>query len=222
VILDNIRQIRYRIEKSAQKAGRAPESVSLVVVTKYAPLDKVRDVCESGLVDFVGENRVQDADKKKQELGDAAGRVKWRLIGHLQSNKAKKAAQVFDAVDSIDSLKTAAALDAAGKKLPVLVQVKLTERETQSGVSPDELESVLHGLEAFKNLEPNGLMAIAPQTEDPESTRPHFRRMRELFDRHFSKKPGAQLSMGMSGDFEVAVEEGSTMVRVGRIVFSGS
>lgn len=220
VILDNIRQIRYRIETAARKARRDPESVTLVVVTKYAPLDEVRQVCESGLVDFVAENRVQDADSKKRALGEAAGRVKWRLIGHLQTNKAKKAAQIFDAVDSVDSLKVAAALDAAGRKLPVLVQVKLTGRETQSGVPPDELDGLLEGLKQYKNLEPNGLMAIAPQAEDPEQTRPHFRRMRALFERHFAGKPGAQLSMGMSGDFETAVEEGSTMVRLGRIVFS--
>ncbi len=186
-------------------------------MTKYAPLDKVRELLESGEVAEVGENRVQDAAVKKQALGPLAQRAQWRLIGHLQSNKAKKAVAVFDAVDSIDSVHTAAALDAAlDKRLPILVQVKLSERQTQSGVSPDGLASLLSGLAAYPRLDVSGLMAIAPQGEDP---RPGFRRMRALFEEHFRDRPGARLSMGMSGDFETAVEEGATMVRIGSTVF---
>lgn len=219
VILDNIQQIRYRIVKAAQKAGRDPESVTLVVVTKYAPLESVRQVCESGLVSFVGENRVQDADSKMKALGPAAGKVSWRMIGHLQTNKAKKAAELFDSVDSVDSLKLAAALNAAAEgTFPILLQVKLTGKESQSGLEPGKVGETLEGLKAFPKLRPQGLMAIAGQ-DDP---RPQFRQAKALFDEHFGGRPGAVLSMGMSGDYEVAVEEGATMIRLGRTVFTGS
>lgn len=219
VILDNIKQIRYRVAKASERGRRDPDGVTLVVVTKYAPLDEVRQVCESGLVSFVGENRVQDADSKKKALGPAAGKVGWRMIGHLQTNKAKKAAEIFDSVDSVDSLKLAQALDKAAQgPLPVLLQVKLTGKEAQSGVEPDKVGEMLEGLKAFPKLKPQGLMAIAGQ----EAPRPQFQRAKALFDEHFGGQPGAVLSMGMSGDYEVAVEEGATMIRLGRTVFTGS
>jgi pyridoxal phosphate enzyme (YggS family) len=196
-----------------------------VVVTKYATTEQIREVIASGMVSEIGESRVQTAEAKRLELGNLAGQVRWRLIGHLQTNKARKAAQVFDAVDSVDSLHVAQALEKAlaleGKTLPVLVQVKLTERETQGGVEPAALEGLLQGLQAFAHLEVRGLMTIAPQTSSPEEVRPHFRRMRGWFDRFFASRPEAQLSMGMSGDYEIAVEEGSTMVRLGSVVFGG-
>jgi len=192
-------------------------------VTKYATPEQVREVIASGLVAELGESRVQAAEAKKRELGDLAQRVRWRLIGHLQTNKARKAAELFDAVDSVDSLRVAQALEQAlaelAKKLPVLVQVKLTGRETQSGVPPEDLPALLEGLQAYPHLEARGLMAIAPQAACAEEARPHFRRMRELFDRFFASRPEAQLSLGMSGDYEVAVEEGATMVRLGAMVF---
>lgn len=226
MILDNLAQIRYRATSAARRAGRDPERVQIVVVTKYAPLDKVRLVCESGLVSQIGESRTSDADAKREALGPAAARVRWRMIGHLQTNKAKKAIDIFDTVDSVDSMKVAAALDSAAaarqKILPVLLQVKLTEKETQSGFSPEQVGEALEGLRARRSLKVEGLMAIAPQSEDPELLRPYFRSMRELFERYFADRPDAQLSMGMSEDFEVAIEEGATMVRLGRIVFSES
>jgi pyridoxal phosphate enzyme (YggS family) len=224
VILDNLEKIRYRIDSAAARAGRDPQSVLLVVVTKYAPLEAVRQVCESGLVREIAENRVQDAEKKMQELGEAARKVRWRMIGHLQTNKAKKAAELFDSVDSVDSLKLAAALDAAagrfGKKLPVLLQVKLSAKETQSGTAPEDIGALLQAVKGLRNLEVQGLMAIAPQAYRPDEARTAFRRMRSLFDSFFKDQPGARLSMGMSGDFDVAVEEGSNMVRLGRVVFT--
>lgn len=186
-------------------------------MTKYAPLEKIRELLESGEVSEVGENRVQDAIAKKVALGASAQRVKWRLIGHLQSNKARKAVETFDAVDSVDSLKVGAALNAAlDRKIEVLVQVKLSDRQTQSGASPEGLADLLSGLAAYTRLDVKGLMAIAPAGED---ARPGFREMRRLFERHFGGTPGAQLSMGMSGDFETAIEEGATMVRIGSTVF---
>jgi hypothetical protein len=194
-----------------------------VVVTKYASLEQTREAIASGLVSEIGENRIQDAEVKKTGLGDAAGRVRWRFIGHLQTNKARKAAELFDAVDSLDSLRLAQALEkalaAAGKSLPVLIQVKLTERDTQGGAAPEALEELIGQTRACPHLRVRGLMAIAPQTAAPDELRPHFRRMRALFDRFFADQPEAQLSMGMSGDYEVAVEEGATLVRLGSVVF---
>ena len=211
---------------AAQRAGRNPERAGLVVVTKYASPEDIRAVIDSGLAAEVGESRVQTAEAKKLALGDQAGRVRWRLIGHLQTNKARKACEVFDAVDSLDSLRVAEALERAlagtDRRLEVLVQVKLAQRESQSGVAPDGLEEILRGLEAFPHLQARGLMAIAPQGAGPEDSRPQFRRMRELFDRFFAGRAEAQLSMGMSGDYEVAVEEGATLVRVGSSVFRDS
>lgn len=224
VILDNIEKIQYRIASAAKKAGRDPAEISIVIVTKYAPLDRIREVLDSGLVHEVGENRVQDAAAKIEALGDKAKKVRWRLIGHLQTNKARLAAQTFDAVDSVDSLKVAAALDAAcaaqKKILPVLVQVKLTEKATQAGAALKDLPELLEGLKAFSNLHIQGLMAIAPDLEPVELVRPHFKRMRQEFDRFFARSPKAQLSMGMSRDFEIAVEEGATHLRLGSAVFT--
>ena len=221
MLIDNLNQIRYRIRAAAQRAGRNPDAVSLVAVTKYAALSDVAELLKSGLVAEVGENRVQDAERKKDALGDLAGKVRWRLIGHLQTNKAKKAVAVFDAVDSVDSEKVAAALDAAlagrTQPLPVMAQVKLTDRESQSGVAPSELGSLIEALKKYPRLRLEGLMGIAPDLEPLEAVRPSFRLLRELRDRHL---PGGRLSMGMSRDFEIAVEEGADMVRVGTQIFS--
>lgn len=209
---------------AAERSGRDPDAVALLAVTKYAKLEDVRSLLESGAVTEIGESRVQDARAKKEALGPLAGKVRWRLIGHLQTNKAKLAAELFDAVDSVDSLKVGAALDKAlapsGKRLPVLVQVKLAEKDTQSGVRAEAVGALLEGLKAFPHIDPRGLMAIAPELEPVEEVRPHFRRVRELFERFFASRKDAQLSMGMSRDFEVAVEEGATMVRIGSKVFS--
>ena len=193
----------------------------MVVVTKYAALEAVKEALSSGRVTDAGESRVQDAEKKKSALGDLAGKVRWRLIGHLQTNKAKKAVQTFDAIDSVDSERLAAALDAAMKgsdrKLPVMLQVKLTERETQHGVSPAELPGLIEAVRKLPNLELQGLMGIAPNVEPLEAVRPSFKLLRELRDEHL---PGGKLSMGMSRDFEIAIEEGADMIRVGTQIFA--
>jgi pyridoxal phosphate enzyme (YggS family) len=223
VILDNIKKIRCRIDSAAARAGRDSKSVVLVVAAKYAPLEAVRRVCESGLVSEIGENRVQDAGKRKALLRESAGKVRWRMIGRLQSNKAAKAAEIFDSVDSVDSVKLAEKLhegaQKAGKRLPVLLQVKLTEKQSQGGLDGGEIASFLDRLRKMDALEAKGLMTIAPRVDDPELARPAFKKMRLLFEEFFKDVPGAHLSMGMSEDFEVAVEEGSTMVRLGRAVF---
>lgn len=227
LLLDNLSKIRLRIEAAASRAGRDPAAVGLVVVTKYAPLEAVKEVLASGLVREVGENRVQDAQRKKEALGPLADSVRWRLIGHLQTNKARQALRNFSAIDSVDSLKLAAELDrvwTGEEPFPVLVQVKLSDKETQSGAAPEELEGLLSGMQKLPRLRVRGLMSLAPMLEPVEAVRPHFRRMRELFERFFAGKKDAQLSMGMSRDFEIAVEEGATLVRVGSAIFpvSGS
>ena len=206
---------------AALRAKRDPDAITLVAVTKYAALEQVRTVLESGLIAEAGESRVQDAEKKKLILGELAAKVRWRLIGHLQTNKAKKAVGVFDAVDSVDSEKVAAALDAAlagsDRILPVLVQVKLTDRATQAGVAPADLPGLLETLKKYQRLKVEGLMGIAPNLDPVEAVRPSFRALRELRDRRL---PGGKLSMGMSRDYEIAIEEGSDLIRVGSQIFS--
>ncbi len=224
VILDNIEKIRFRASAAALRAGRDPNGVRLIAVTKYAAPEDVRRLLESGAVDEVGESRVQDALSKKEQLGALAGKVRWRLIGHLQTNKARKAVEAFDRIDSIDAERTAEALERAlageKRRLPVLAQVKLSERQTQSGVAPENLEALLKALAAYPHLEVRGLMGIAPNVEPLEAVRPYFRSLRRLHQQFFSDRPDAELSMGMSRDLEIAVEEGATHIRVGTALFS--
>jgi len=221
VFIDNLEKIRYRMHAAAARTNRDGGAISLVVVTKYASLEAVQEALSSGLVLEAGENRVLDAEKKKLELGKLASKVRWRLIGHLQTNKAKKAVATFGTVDSIDSAKVARALDAAltdsDRKLPVMIQVKLSERETQSGVNPNELPALIEEVRQCARLELQGLMGIAPNLEPLEAVRPSFRLLRELRDKHL---PNGKLSMGMSRDFEIAIEEGSDMVRIGTQIFA--
>lgn len=212
------------MDAAARRAGRRPDEVSLLAVTKYAPLETVTELLSAGAVGEIGESRVQDALRRRRELGALARKVRWRLIGHLQSNKARLAAESFDSVDSIDDARTGEALErrlaALGKSLPVLVQVKLTERETQSGVAPGEAPRLVRQLSFLPSLKVEGLMGIAPAHDSPEAARPAFRRLKQVFDEIFAGRPGARLSMGMSHDFEVAIEEGATMVRIGAALFS--
>ncbi len=221
VFIDNLEKIRYRMHAAAARTNRDGGAISLVVVTKYASLEAVKEALSSGRVLEAGENRVQDAEKKKLELGGLAGEVRWRLIGHLQTNKAKKAVSTFDAVDSVDSEKLAKALNSAmtgsQRKLPVMIQVKLTDRETQAGITPEGVPGLIEAVRKLPNLELQGLMGIAPNVEPLEDVRPSFKFLRELRDRHL---PGGKLSMGMSRDFEIAIEEGSDMVRIGTQIFA--
>lgn len=221
VFIDNLEKIRYRMSAAAARSNRDAKAITLVVVTKYASLEAVVEALSSGRVLEAGENRVQDAEKKKLQLGALAGKVRWRLIGHLQTNKAKKAVANFDAVDSIDSARLAAALDEALKgsdrKLPVMIQVKLSESETQSGISPEDLPGLIEEVRKRPNLELQGLMGIAPNLEPVEAVRPSFKLLRELRDKHL---PGGKLSMGMSRDFEVAIEEGADLIRIGTQIFA--
>ncbi|HVE14694.1 MAG TPA: YggS family pyridoxal phosphate-dependent enzyme [Elusimicrobiota bacterium] len=218
--------MRERIDAAAARAGRDQAGIELVAVVKGAPTDSVRALLESGQVRFVAESRVQDAQRRRIELGAAAERARWRFIGHLQTNKIRPCLGLFEWLDSLDSLKLAEALNAQlereGRDLPILVRVKLAERETQSGVAPESLAEFLTALKACPRLKARGLMTIAPMLEPVEAVRPVFRRMRALLAEHFGPREGPEpplLSMGMSRDFEIAVEEGADLVRVGSALF---
>jgi PLP dependent protein len=227
LIPDNIRRIRERIETAAGRAGRTASDVLLMAVTKTHPPERIREAHAAGLRLF-GENRVQEFAGKAAALADLAD-VDWHMIGHLQTNKAGKAIELFQAVDSVDSVKLAEKLDRAArhqnKKLPVLVEVNLGGEAAKSGVRPGsrELDELLLAAPRLEALQFRGLMTVPPYTEDPEAARPFFRRLRELGNDLAERKlPDVRLdvlSMGMSHDFEVAIEEGSTCLRVGTAIF---
>ena len=217
-IAENLANIEQRIADAARRSGRDPGEVKLVAVSKTHPPETLREAIAADIRVF-GENKVQEGETKIVELGrDAA---EWHLIGHLQSNKARKAVQLFDVIHSVDSLDIAERLERicgeeGREALSVLVQVDLAGEETKSGIAEAELQDLVEFLQGCKHLKLDGLMVLPPFFEDPEATRPYFRRLRELRDRVV---PGGHLSMGMSHDFEVAVEEGATMVRVGTAIF---
>jgi len=212
---------------AARRAGRSPDEVALMGVTKTHAEDRIREAYASGLRLF-GENRVQEFSAKAAALTDLA-EAEWHMIGHLQTNKAAKAAELFNAIDSVDSVKLAEKLNAAArnlnKKLPVLIEINVGGEAAKSGVPPDspEMEELLLAAPRLEALAFRGLMTVPPFTDDPEDARPFFRRLRELRGAIARRKlPGIQtdvLSMGMSHDFEVAIEEGSTCVRVGTAIF---
>jgi len=226
-VAENIAGVRERIDQAARRAGRNPEEITLMAVSKTFPPQPIREAYEAGLRVF-GENRVQEFTGKSDALRDLAG-AEWHLIGHLQSNKANKAAELFSAVDSIDSVKLAEKLNAAaerlGKTLSVLIEVNVGGEEAKSGIDPQshELDAILESASQFHNLNVRGLMTIPPFTDDPEGARPYFRQLRELRDRISARRlpriEMAILSMGMSHDFEIAIAEGSTCVRVGTGIF---
>jgi PLP dependent protein len=226
-ISDNIAAILERIAGAARRGGRPPESVALMAVSKTHPPERIREAHAAGLRLF-GENRVQEFAGKAAALGDLA-RTEWHMIGHLQTNKAAKAAELFGAVDSVDSVKLAEKLDAAaqsvGKKLRVLVEINVGGESAKSGVAPDsrDLEELLLAAPRYEAMEFRGLMTVPPFTDDPEGARPYFRKLRELRDSITTRRLPAMnmqvLSMGMSHDFEIAIEEGSTCVRVGTAIF---
>ena len=221
---DNIARVQERIAEACRRAGRRPEDVKLVAVSKTVPPDRIRAAYDAGLRDF-GENRVQEANAKRAALSDLT--VTWHLVGHLQTNKAKLARELFHCVHSLDSLRLAQKLDEAavcsGDRLPVLIEVNLGEEQTKSGVREQDVLPLAEQVSRLPTLELRGLMVLPPFFEDPEQARPFFRRLRELARTIESASlPGVsmrELSMGMSHDFEVAIEEGATMVRIGTEIF---
>ena len=224
---DNIAAIRQRIETAARRVGRNPEEIALMAVSKTHPPEIIREAYLAGIRVF-GENRVQEFAGKSATLLELAG-SEWHMIGHLQSNKAGKAAELFAAVDSVDSVKVADRLNAAAekqnKKLAALIEVNVGGEEAKSGIAPgsQDLEDLLLAAPRFAALQFRGLMTVPPFTEDPEQARPYFKKLRDLRDAIGRRRLPAigmdVLSMGMSHDFAVAIEEGSTCVRVGTAIF---
>src|SRR3989454_3493852 len=221
---DNIARVQERIAEACGRVSRRPDGVKLVAVSKTVPPDRIRAAYDAGLRDF-GENRVQEASSKRAALSDLT--VTWHLVGHLQTNKAKLARELFHCVHSLDSLRLAQKLDEAavcsGDRLPVLIEVNLGEEQAKSGVREQDILPLAEQVGRLATIELRGLMVLPPFFEDPEQARPFFRRLRELARTIESASlPGVsmrELSMGMSHDFEVAIEEGATMVRVGTAIF---
>ena len=227
MIAPRVAAVRERIARAAGRAGRQPEEITLVAVSKTFPPERVREAFAAGLRDF-GENKVQEAEAKVAALADLhAQGLRWHLVGHLQANKARKAAALFDQIHSLDEAGLGLRLEKAAaqlkKTLPVLVQVDLAGEDTKFGMDVDHLFPALELLRGFKSVRVEGLMVMPPYEEDPEAVRPLFRRLRELRDKARAENLllGGALSMGMSHDFEVAIEEGATLVRVGTAIFGG-
>jgi pyridoxal phosphate enzyme (YggS family) len=226
-ITENVAVVHERIARAVKRAGRRTEDIALMAVSKTNPPENIRAAYDAGLRLF-GENRVQEFAGKAEALRDLHD-AEWHMIGHLQTNKTARTAELFHAVDSVDSLKLAEKLDAAarnlGRKLNVLVEINVGGETAKSGVAPDsqDLEELLSAAPRLEALRFRGLMTVPPFADDPERARPYFRKLRELRDtiaaRNLSAVSMDQLSMGMSHDFETAIEEGSTCVRVGTAIF---
>jgi pyridoxal phosphate enzyme (YggS family) len=220
----NLRMVLESIERAVQKAGRSGDSVKLVAVSKTVGLESIRQAVAAGAT-ALGENKVQEASSKRPLLNELP--AEWHLIGSLQKNKANRAAEIFDWIESLDDLELAAKLDRAcerlNKRMPVLIQVNVGREASKSGITQEEATEFAGRVSAFKHLEVRGLMAIPPYCEDPEESRPHFIRLRELAQRIEGQKLTGvsmkELSMGMSHDHLVAIEEGATLVRVGTAIF---
>jgi pyridoxal phosphate enzyme (YggS family) len=221
-IAENLDRIRTRIAQACRRAGRAESEVALMAVSKMHPAAAVVEAHAAGLRLF-GENRVQEWQEKSLALPALPG-LAVHLIGPLQSNKAARAAELFQAIDSVDSLKIATRLNAAAaalnRKLPILIEVKLSHEPSKHGIAPAELPALLAQLAPLNSLLPTGLMTVPPWSEDAESARPYFRELRRLRDASLPACPTlTQLSIGMSNDFAVAIEEGSTCIRIGTALF---
>lgn len=222
-LIANISDIYKRISHAAMRAGRRPEDVRLIAVTKTVPAAAIKEAVDAGLRDF-GESRVKEAEEKAAELAAYNSEVRWHMVGHLQRNKARAAVGLFDLIHSIDSVRLLREVgkeaERTGKLQRVLVEVKLSPEEAKHGVSEEGLMGLLREAEETKGVEVEGLMAIPPFFDDPRLARPYFKMLRMLRDE--AERAGfglPELSMGMTGDFEIAVEEGATIVRIGTAIF---
>ena len=227
----NLDAVLKKVADACRRAGRAPGSVELVAITKYARTEDVALLAETGRLGHIGESRVQDAAAKWEQppLARFSATLTKHFIGHLQTNKAAKAVKFFDQIDSVDSPRLADELDRQagklGKKLPVLVQLKLTGKDTQSGVAPEKAGELLNEILKMKNLLPCGYMGIAPEDASAQELAKVFGEAKQIFDRDFGPLTGTrkcQLSLGMSGDYEAAIEAGATAIRVGSAIFKDS
>ena len=214
-IEQNIQNVERRISGACERAGRSPDDVTLIAVTKTIGIPAIEAAFNAGIRNF-GENRIQEAQPKIEQLASLRPSLIWHMVGHLQTNKAKTAVDIFDIIHSVDSLRLAETLSQRSQsKLPVLIEVNVSGEATKSGFLLPEADEAVKRIGRLPNIEVEGLMTIAPWGSDAEEVRPIFRRLRQLGDalglRH--------LSMGMTDDFEVAIEEGATLVRIGRAIF---
>jgi len=222
-ISSNLEKVREKIAKAASKAGRNPQDIQLVAVSKTVDIKRVKQAIEAGAT-ILGENYIQESRKKIEELGRS---VRWDFIGHLQSNKVKHAVDLFEMIHSVDRLSLAQEINKVAEKrkekVRILVQVNISGEEAKSGIDPEGVISLVRDIAPLRNLSLEGLMTMPPYFGDPEEARPYFISLRELRDRILGENIEGislkELSMGMSGDFEVAIEEGSTLVRVGTAIF---
>ena len=230
-LLGNFSNITQRIKSACEAASRNPAEVELLAVTKYAPVEDIRLLVEAGKIKLAGESKVQDAENKwvNGPLSGLRRAVELHFIGHLQTNKAARAVEIFDSVDCVDSLKLALELNRhaakTGRRLSILLQLKLTNSPSQHGIPPEDAPDLLAEIKKLPNLSPEGYMAIAPVAGDPETLKPLFASVKKIFDRDFPERINKEgrrnrLSLGMSGDFEQAVAEGATFPRLGSMLFA--
>lgn len=225
MIKDKLNNVRERIKEAAVRSGRSPSEVILVCVTKEAGPEEAKEAIQAGVTD-IGENRIQDALRKYELLNKKAG-IRWHLIGHLQTNKVKKAVQMFDLIHSVDSPHLAEEIQKEAEKLSkmqsIMIEVNVSGEDTKYGIAPENLEDLIKAISNMKNLMLLGLMTMAPYSENPEDSRQCFRELKRLREDLSSCNCDnidmRHLSMGMSGDFEVAIEEGADMVRIGSAIF---
>lgn len=225
-LTDRVEEIRERIERACQRAGREPEEITLVAVSKTFPLEAIHEAMEAGLRDF-GENRVQELDDKAAALPGEylGGEVRWHMIGHLQRNKARDTVRTTDLFHGLDSPRLAREIDKRARKegrvMPCLVQVNVADDENKYGFDPEATHPFLDELQQYESIRVEGLMTIVPHVDDPETVRPAFAQLRELAATYSGGENVdlRTLSMGMTNDFEIAIEEGATMVRIGRALF---
>jgi PLP dependent protein len=212
-IAENLKIVEERIGRACGQAGRGRGDITLVAVSKVFPAERLLEAYEAGCRDF-GENYVQEFEGKFPQVNHLAD-ARFHLIGHLQSNKSRKAGEIFSCIQTVDSERLARRLHEVGRPLDVFLEVKLSNEESKEGVAPGDLAGLIHAVRACQNLRLRGLMTMPPWSDDPELSRPYFRQLKQLADAHSL----SELSMGMSHDFEVAIEEGSTMIRVGTALF---
>ena len=228
---DNILKIKERISSVCSRINQNPEAIVIVAVSKTRTLQEIKEVIEAGITD-IGENKIQEALIKYNELRATSYElraIKWHMVGHLQTNKVKEAVRIFDLIQSVDSLRLAVEIDKQAAKInkiqDILIEIKTSGEATKFGLNPEEAIEILREITKFKNINIKGLMTIAPLVDNPEKTRLYFRMFKGLRDRIDSLQFAAcslqLLSMGMTDDFEVAIEEGSNMVRLGRAIFEG-
>ena len=226
MIKENLKIVLDKIDKAARRAGRSPASIKVMGVTKTKPVEVVKEAIEAG-IKLIGENYVQEAIEKKEVIGDMADAVEWHMIGHLQRNKAKKAVSLFDCIQTVDNLRLAETLSKhaqnSGKEISLLIQVNIAKEPQKSGIDPEKVPDLIEQIIPLPSVAIKGLMVIPPYSPDPEQTRVWFKQTRQLRDDLANQYQGKaifnELSMGMSGDFEVAIEEGATIVRLGTILF---